>query len=271
MPGLLAVDGVTIAQKIGRRGVVREGVHDLLGGPVGGGMLGDVEVHDAPAMVREHDENEEHAQSSRWHREEVNGDEIRDVIGKERPPRLGGRRASFRHQPGDGALSDVDAELEKFAVDSRSAPQRIGRGHPCDEGADLGGDARPTDGRPGGEPGPVLAEAAALPAQDGVGLYDDHNLPPAGADPGQADPEETIHRAQPRSGHRSLVDGKLVPQGQILEGELAVAADEEGEEPKHREQDADHRAGIVSGSESRDQPDGRWPNFGEGQATTVSI
>ena len=53
---LLAIHLVTIAQKIGGRGVVREGVHDLLGGPGGGGMLGDVEVDDAPAVVGEHDE-----------------------------------------------------------------------------------------------------------------------------------------------------------------------------------------------------------------------
>jgi hypothetical protein len=33
----LAIDPVTIAKEIGRRGVVREGVYDLLGSPVGGG------------------------------------------------------------------------------------------------------------------------------------------------------------------------------------------------------------------------------------------
>jgi hypothetical protein len=33
----------SIAQEVGR-GVVREGVHDLLSGPGGGGMRGDVEV-----------------------------------------------------------------------------------------------------------------------------------------------------------------------------------------------------------------------------------
>jgi hypothetical protein len=48
---------ITIAQEIGGRGVVREGVHDLLGDPGGGGMFGDVEVDDAPAMVGEHDED----------------------------------------------------------------------------------------------------------------------------------------------------------------------------------------------------------------------
>jgi hypothetical protein len=38
VPNLLAVDLVTVAQEVGRYGVVREGVHDLLGGPGGGEM-----------------------------------------------------------------------------------------------------------------------------------------------------------------------------------------------------------------------------------------
>src|SRR6267143_5460254 len=66
---LLAVDLVTVAQEIGGRGVVREGVYDLLGGPVGGGVLGHVEVDDAPAVVSEHDENKEDAQARGWHRD----------------------------------------------------------------------------------------------------------------------------------------------------------------------------------------------------------
>ena len=47
------------------RGVVREGVHDLLGRPVCGGVLGHVEVDHTPAMVGEHDEDKEHPQA-RW-------------------------------------------------------------------------------------------------------------------------------------------------------------------------------------------------------------
>src|SRR5262245_47063891 len=54
---LLAIDLVTVAQEVGRRGVVRERVHDLLGCPEGGGVLGDVEVEDAAAMMGEHDED----------------------------------------------------------------------------------------------------------------------------------------------------------------------------------------------------------------------
>ena len=81
------------------------------------------------------------------------------------------------------------------------------------------------------ELGPVLAEAAALPAQDGIGGHDDQRLPPAGPYSGQAGPEQAVSRAELRPGRCSLVDGELLAQGQVLEGELAVAADEDGEPP----------------------------------------
>jgi len=54
----VTVDLVTITQEIGGRGVVRERVHDLLGGPEGGGVLGDVEVDDPAAVVGQDDEHE---------------------------------------------------------------------------------------------------------------------------------------------------------------------------------------------------------------------
>jgi len=85
-------------------------------------MLRDVEVEDAPAMVGEYDEDEEHAQAGGGHREEIERDEVSGVIGEERPPSLGGRDAPLREQPRDRALGDVDPELDEFAVDSRGAP-----------------------------------------------------------------------------------------------------------------------------------------------------
>ena len=45
---------------------------------------------------------------------------------------------------------------------------------------------------------------------------------------------------EPRPGRRSLVDGELLVQGQVLEGELTMAADEEGEEPEQVEYEGDH-------------------------------
>lgn len=66
-----AVDLVTIAEEIGGRGIVGEGVDDLLGRPCGGRMLGHVEVDNAPPRVGEHDQDEEHAQLNGRNGEEV--------------------------------------------------------------------------------------------------------------------------------------------------------------------------------------------------------
>jgi hypothetical protein len=67
-PKRLVVDLVGVVEKIGQRGGVRERVHDLLGGPVGGGVLGHVEADDAPAVVGEDDEDEEDVVGQRWAR-----------------------------------------------------------------------------------------------------------------------------------------------------------------------------------------------------------
>jgi hypothetical protein len=53
LPERVAADRVAIAEEIARSGLVRKGVHDLLRRPVGRGMLGDVEVDNAPPMVGE--------------------------------------------------------------------------------------------------------------------------------------------------------------------------------------------------------------------------
>jgi hypothetical protein len=130
LPEHVPVDRVAIAEEVGRRGVVREGVHDLLSGPVGSGVFGHVEVDDAPAMVNEHDEHEEDAQARGGNREEVEGDQISDMVGEECPPRLRRLGTSLRHQPGDGSLGHVDTELQELAMDSWGAPEGVLR-WPC--------------------------------------------------------------------------------------------------------------------------------------------
>src|SRR5206468_337010 len=68
-------------------------------------------------------------------------------------------------------------------------------------------------------------------------------------------------RAKPGPGRRPLVHGELLTQGEVLDHELAVATAEEREQPKQVEQESDHRAGMVPGSEPTDQPLGRRIRF----------
>ena len=74
----------------------------------------------------------------------------------------------------------------------------------------------------------MAAKAAALPAQHGRGSDDDEGLLPGGPHPGQPDPQEAVAPSKSQPLRRSLVDGQLLPQGEVLEGELAAAAVQEG-------------------------------------------
>jgi hypothetical protein len=79
---------VAIAEEVGWPGVVRERVHDLLGRPVCGGVLGHVEVDHTPAMLGEHEEDKEHPQAGAGDGEEIDGDDVPDMVGEERAPGL---------------------------------------------------------------------------------------------------------------------------------------------------------------------------------------
>ena len=57
-------------------------------------------------------------------------------------------------------------------------------------------------------------------------------------------PVQILARAALWAGQRSLVDGELLAQGQVLESELAVAAEEEGKEPQQVEYERDHEPGL---------------------------
>ena len=71
MSEVLAINLVAITQEISRRRLVWEGAHDLLGGSDSGGVLGHVEVDDAPVVVSEHDEDEKDAEAGGGHGKEV--------------------------------------------------------------------------------------------------------------------------------------------------------------------------------------------------------
>jgi hypothetical protein len=267
----VTVDVVAVAEEIGGHGVVWESLDDLLSRPGGSGMFGDIEMQDAATVVAKHDQDEEHPQASSGNGEEVERDEIADMVGEERSPGLRRLYAALLEQPRDGALGNVDPQLEKFAVDSRRAPQGIGRGDPCDQGTDFGVDGRPPPGGPGREPGPVLTEAAPLPAQHGVGGNDQKRLPPSGPDAGQGGPEEPISCAELRPAHRSLVHGELLTQGEVLQSDLTVTTAEDRQESQQVEQEGDHRAEIVAGSAPTNQSFGAGRSFGEGQAGLARV
>jgi hypothetical protein len=85
------------------------------------------------------------------------------------------------------------------------------------------------------DPGLVLAEAPALPSEDGIRRHDDQRPPPAGPDSGKAGPEQTVGTTELRGGTPGAYRRRAAGAGPILEGELAMATDEEGEKPEQVE------------------------------------
>ena len=72
---------------------------------------------------------------------------------------------------GDRRLSDLDPELQQFAMDAWGAPQAVGHAHLPDQAPDLQRNLwpAPTCAR---LPAPVQAEAGSMPTQNGVRLDD---------------------------------------------------------------------------------------------------
>jgi hypothetical protein len=66
-------------------------------------------------VVGEYDEDEEEAEPSSGHREEIDGDQVPDVSVQKGSKSLRRRGPSLREQARDGALGDVEAELQELA------------------------------------------------------------------------------------------------------------------------------------------------------------
>jgi hypothetical protein len=65
--------------------------------------------------------------------EHINRSDPTSVIAEECPPALGRRVSSPDHVLSHAGLSDTDAMLEEFSMDSRRSPQRIGNAHLADK------------------------------------------------------------------------------------------------------------------------------------------
>ena len=100
-------------------------------------MLGDIKMHEAAALVRQHDEHEEHPAGDGWDGEEITGNQVLDMIGQERFPRWG---RGFAHRWPillHRRFGHVNAQFAEFADNARGAPSGIRLPHIVDQFAGL--------------------------------------------------------------------------------------------------------------------------------------
>ena len=83
-------NAITVAKQVTWNLIKWEGLPQLLAGPLGGGMSGDIEVDDPPAVVREHHEHIENLEAECGNREKIDRHQGPDVIVEEGTPSLRG-------------------------------------------------------------------------------------------------------------------------------------------------------------------------------------
>ena len=150
------------------------------------------------------------------------------MVPQEGPPALRflANGASFWEISRDRGKTHPQAELLEFGVDLPRSPGVLGS-EPMNESLHLRRDAW-SAGTALRDPPPVESESLAVPPDHGVGLDDDQDLPPAGPEPAERDPEGSIERPGLGLRLRPGIKGQLLAEGK-LHDRLLAAASEEGE------------------------------------------
>lgn len=216
-----AIDLVSVPNDVPGRGVVGEGVDQLLACPLRGRTIGDVEVQDASALVLKHEEYLRDAKRGCGNDKEVDVNENIGVIPEKRTPGLRRRFSPTRHVARHCGFSDLEAEHEQLTVNARRSPSRVLGGDSTDQRSDLRIDGW-TSAAVSALPGPVELEALAMPADHGLGLHDDQSVVPVWPQAAEGDPECAVRLGQPGAFGLALHNGQLLSQGEGLERELAL-------------------------------------------------
>ena len=226
----IAVDLVVVAQQEAWRGVEHERLPQLQRGPLRGRMLGDVDVHDAPPVQRQHDQHVQRAERHRRHGEKVDGRRLVQVVPQERLPVLRRSAASLEHVAGDGGLVQEVTELEQLAVNARRAPRRVLARDPADQLDHFPWDARPARLQRLALATPPPSPRLAVPSDHGLGLHQPQRRAPAVPPLAEQDPERAVAIAERRLGVGALQDKDLLAQGQVLQEQVAAGAQEVAQE-----------------------------------------
>ncbi len=145
------------------------------------------------------------------------------MVIEKAPPSLRRWLAMANHVLGNGGLGGGYAKLYKLAVHAGSSPKRIGAAHVADQLAYSGRDGWASGTTSPTLPCPIAPEPGAVPPDDRFGFHDDEDPFPIGPDSAQEHPETAVDIREPRTFHRTMEDGELLPKSEILQSQLATS------------------------------------------------
>ncbi len=142
---LLAELAVTIQNHVAVSTRLRKCLPQLLHYPRAGRVFRDIDMKDPVPTMFDHKETIQDSEGEGRHREEVHGHDDIAVIAQESCPELPGLLARMQAPEiaRNGAFGDLEPELQKLRVNSRSAPACILLYHPPDEGPNFSIDLGP--------------------------------------------------------------------------------------------------------------------------------
>jgi hypothetical protein len=94
-------------------------------------------MDDAPSMVIKYNHSIEHPKRRGRDREHVDRGNVRYMVPQKAAPSRGGSLRAPGQIPPNGGLTNLDTELQEFAVDARCAPERVVEAHPTDQITDF--------------------------------------------------------------------------------------------------------------------------------------
>jgi hypothetical protein len=205
-------------------------------------MSGHIEVQDAASVMGQHQEHVKYLEVDRRHREEVDRNHLLGVILQGCAPGLRWRFARAHHVFADTALSDADAEFEKFAVDPWCTPVGILSAHLADQFSDLAGNDQSSRLAAPHLPGPEQAKAGTMPGNDCFWLDDDQGRAPVMLEAGEADPQQAVGGGQFQAFYcSSLKHGDLVAQSQVLEFEGRTRSEDRAQRREQCREKSEHQ------------------------------
>src|SRR5215471_15236243 len=117
------------------------------------------------------------------------------MIAQEGLPPLRRRSSPPRHVLRNRSLSDIDAELEQFAVYPGRTPERVCDAHLADQAANVCRYRRPATEWPG-FPAPIGSEPSAVPAQQRRRPYDLESVQHPRCESIEANKQQSVYAAE---------------------------------------------------------------------------
>ena len=232
-----AVDAVAISEQVFRWRAEGKGFPQLLGSPARRRAFDDIKVENPAAVMGQNDEDVEDLKGEGRDGQEIDGDRTVEVIAKEcLPVWRSGESRTRAHVFGDGSLGDIEAELEQFAVDSRSAPQRIGQAHLLDQSNGAWTDSLATRFTRPAFPAPEEPESGTVPLDDSARLNQKEPDLPICPRLREPRPEGAVRRGQAQGFVATVEDQELVSQSEVFEDQIPARVEAgESNMEQHRE------------------------------------